>query len=339
MGRQKNVDLSIIPDDVKDKSAFEIKDQETKDKKDIERKKDVKVEKIKKPKKLSEAYAKRQASQSADLPAETRREKAETLREGGPKIKEEKKTEKKIKHRVKKVLTSKTGPVIQIRKKPLHGKNYRQAQKLIDKNTLYSVDEALKILPKTAKSKFTESVEVHLKLAPKKSKEKQSIRGTIKFPHPTGKKIRIAALCGKPEKAKKAGAEIAGSDDLIKQIKKGKIDFDILVAEPQMMAKIWPLAKILGPRGLMPNPKSGTISENIEATIKELAGGKIEYKTDDTGNIHVMTGKVKDDEKDLKENIQALIEAIGIGQIRNITICSTMGPGIKIDHESLEKDK
>jgi len=304
MGRQKNVDLSIIPEDVKDKEAFRVKDQETKAEKDVKRVKKIKAEKTKeKPKKEIKKPEK-----------------------------EEKKALEKSKTKVKKA--PKTVPVVQIRKKPIHGKNYRNAQKLIDKNTLYSVDEALQILPKTAKSNFTESVELHLKLLPKK--EDQSVRGTIKFPHSTGKKIRIAALCEKPEVAKKAGAEISGGDDLIEKIKKGKTDFDILVSEPQMMAKIAPLAKILGPKGLMPNPKSGTISENIEATIKDLAGGKVEYKSDDTGNIHLMVGKVKDEPKNLKENIKALIDAVGINQTRNIAICSTMGPGIKIDPESLE---
>lgn len=311
MGRQKNVDLSIIPEDVKDKEAFKIKDQETKDKEDQKRQKPIEADTAAKTKKV----------------AEIKKETKETQKPT--------KAKKPTKTKVKKSLARKAGPAIQIRQKPLHGKNYREAKKLIDKNNQYSLAEGLKILPQTAKSKFTESVEIHLKLIDKKSKDNQSIRGTIKFPHSTGKKIRIAALTEKPAKAKAAGATMAGSDNLINQIKKGKIDFDILVAEPPMMAKIAPLAKILGPKGLMPNPKSGTISDDIEATIKDLAGGKIEYKSDDTGNIHLMIGKVKDDPKNLSQNIKTLIDSINVNQIKNITICSTMGPGIKIDPESL----
>lgn len=317
MGRQKNIDMSIIPRDVVNKKEFEVDSQDLK-------KKDKKVGKLSK--------AKSRQTEGAGGNKKIEKVKKQNKVEQVDKVKEidKEKEEKKVKIEKPKSLT----PQIQIRKKPKHGKLYRKAQEEFDKTKLYTLDDALKILPKTANKKFEESIELHLKLETPKKGE-QNIRGMIKLPHSTGKSVQIAALTVKPEIAKKAGAKLAGADDLIAKIKAGKIDFDILVAEPTMMTKIAPLAKILGPKGLMPNPKSGTISDDIETTIKDLTGGKVEYKADETGNVHMLIGKVKDDAKNLKENINTLIEAIGANQIRNITICSTMGPGIKIDPEKI----
>jgi large subunit ribosomal protein L1 len=286
MGRQKNVDMSIIPEDISDKSKFEVKSQDLKASKaksataSREGGKKVSEKKVKTKmadektlvKKLS-ADMKGAKSRQAEGDVGSKKAKVKAVQEKKPK---QPLAEKKIKEIKKASKKSLKHPPLAIRKKSKHGKLYRQAEKELDKSKLYSFTEALKILPKTANKKFPEGVELHLKLATLKKGE--SIRGTLKLPHSTGKSIRIAALTTKPAVAKNAGASIAGSDDLIEKIKKGKIDFDILVAEPAMMAKIAPLAKILGPKGLMPNPKSGTISSDIKKTVKELAVVKSNIK-------------------------------------------------------------
>lgn len=212
---------------------------------------------------------------------------------------------------------------------------------LITKDQVYSMDEAIELLKKTANTKFVGSVEVHVKTNIDPKKTDQAIRGTLSLPHGTGKVKKIAAFVteGKEDAAKKAGAQLVGGEELIKSIKESeKTDFDIAVAEPAMMPKLAVIAKILGTRGLMPNPKTGTVSENIAQAIAEIAGGKVSFKNDDSGNLHQIIGKTDFDAAKLSENLKAFYDAVMQSKpatvkksyLANMTINATMGPSIKI---------
>nr|AQS29928.1 hypothetical protein [uncultured bacterium] len=221
-------------------------------------------------------------------------------------------------------------------------KRYQELSKKIDKAKSYPATEAIKLARETANTKFDASIEVHFKLGIDSKKGEQQVRGAITLPHGTGKTKRVAAFVGpdKEKEAKEAGADIVGGEELIKVIQKtGKIDFDVAVATPDMMPKIAPAAKILGPRGLMPSPKSETITTNLKKTIGELKKGKISFKNDDTGNIHQIIGKASFTENQLLENYQTFLEAIkkvkpssakGI-YLQHISLSSSMGPGIKVE--------
>ena len=222
----------------------------------------------------------------------------------------------------------------------MHSKHYQSIKQKIDNNKTYAINEAIDIIKKTASKKFDESVEVHIKLGIDPKKSEQHVRGAVALPHSTGKTIKIAAFTNSPEKAKKAGAIIAGGQELIDEIKKTeKTDFEVTVAEPTMMKQIAPIARILGTRGLMPSPKTGTVTPDIEKAIKELTGGKVNFKNDDTGNIHQLVGKASLNNNELFENIKMFTEAIkkikpsGVkGEyIKSVTVCSTMGPGVRIN--------
>ncbi len=217
-----------------------------------------------------------------------------------------------------------------------------QAKEKIENGKLYKISEAIELVKETSKVKFDASVEVHVKLNIDPKKSDQIIRGSVILPNGTGKKIRVVAfvLEDQIDQAKKFGADIAGSDDLINKIKKtNKTDFDIAVTTPDMMKNLSVIARILGQKGLMPNIKTGTISSNLEKMIGELKKGKITYKNDDTANIHVIIGKVSFESKLLVENFNIFIEALKKTKpgtlkgsfIKNITITSSMGPGIKIE--------
>jgi large subunit ribosomal protein L1 len=218
-------------------------------------------------------------------------------------------------------------------------KRIKEMDAKIDKNKVYSLEEAVKLVEETSTVKFDASVEVHVNLGIDPKKGDQIIRSTVTLPHGNGKEKKIAAFTSKIAEAKKAGASIAGDDDLIAKIKKtGKCDFDVAVATPDMMPKIAQIAKILGQKGLMPNPKSGTIGPNITKMIEELKKGKETFKNDDSGNVHLAVGKVSFGEAKLTENISNFIEIIkkikpsGVKgtYIKGISISSSMGPGIKI---------
>lgn len=211
-----------------------------------------------------------------------------------------------------------------------------------DKTKIYPIGEAIGIVKKTSRVKFDASVEVHFRLGVDPKKNDQQIRSTIVLPHSAGKKKKIAAfvLPEQEKEAKDAGAEIVGGEELIKKIKDTKkIDFEIAVAVPGIMRSLASIAKILGPRGLMPSPKSETITTNLKKTISELQKGKVAFKNDNTGNIHQTIGKISNSDKDLTENYQSFLEALNKAKpatakgeyIKNITICSTMGPGIKVE--------
>ncbi len=211
----------------------------------------------------------------------------------------------------------------------------------------YEPEEAITLLKKMASCKFDESVEVHIKLGVNPKQADQQVRGTIILPNGTGKKKRIAVFA-KGEKAVEAsdrGADIVGSDDLVEKIKKGEIDFDICISTPDMMKSVGGLGKILGPRGLMPNPKSGTVTMEVGKAIDEIKKGRIEYRCDEYGIVHSPIGKVSFEPEAILQNLTTFVESIikakpsaAKGQyIKTITIASTMGPGIKIDSKSMKK--
>ncbi len=219
-------------------------------------------------------------------------------------------------------------------------KRAKSAAELVNKDNVYSATEAIELAKKTATTKFVGSIEVHVKTAIDAKKTDQAIRGSITLPHGTGKTRKIAAFVTETNEAaaKAAGATVVGGEELIKTIKETeKTDFDIAVCEPAMMPKLAQIAKILGTRGMMPNPKTGTVSDNIEAAIKEIAGGKINFKNDNTGNVHQIIGKTDFDSAKLAENLKTFIDALQTTKpaavkrafLTSMTINSTMGPGIK----------
>ena len=210
------------------------------------------------------------------------------------------------------------------------------------KNKIYSnLDEAIKILKETATTKFVESVELHANLNIDPKYADQQLRTTVTLPHGIGKKLTIAVLTDNEnfDEAKNAGADIIGNDELIENITKGKIDFDLLIATPNMMPKLAKLGRLLGPKGLMPSPKSGTVSNTLEATLTEFKKGKFEYKADKTGVVHVNFGKSNFTESQLIDNLKALYNSIEKNRpsgvkgkyFKSLFICTTMGSSIKLD--------
>ena len=227
-----------------------------------------------------------------------------------------------------------------------HGKKYVDSAKLIDKAKLYDVDEALDICVKTGTAKFDETVELHVKLGVDGRHADQQVRGAIVLPNGTGKTVRVLAICKdeKIEDAKAAGAEFVGGADMIQKIQsEGWMDFDVLITTPDCMGLVGRLGKILGPRGLMPNPKAGTVSPDIARAIREAKAGKIEYRLDKTNIIHCPIGKVSFGVQKLQENLDVLMGAIvkakpaaAKGQyIRSCVVASTMGPGVKVNGAKL----
>ena len=223
-----------------------------------------------------------------------------------------------------------------------HGKKYVDGAKLIERSRLYDTQEALDLCVKTGTAKFDETVEVHVKLGVDGRHADQQVRGAIVLPHGTGKTVRVLAIC-KPEKedeARAAGAEFVGGNDMIQKIQsEGWMDFDVLITTPDMMGMVGRLGKILGPRGLMPNPKAGTVAPDIARAITEAKAGKIEYRLDKTNIIHCPIGKISFGTEKLKENFNTLLEAINKAKpaaakgqyIRSCVVAATMGPGVKIN--------
>ena len=221
-------------------------------------------------------------------------------------------------------------------------KRFNEVAKLVDANKLYSIKEASALVKQTAKAKFDESIEIHVRLGIDPKQSDQSVRGTILLPNGIGKtrKVAVIAKGEKQIEAKDAGADNYGSTDIVDEIAKGWLDFEVLVATPDSMKDLSKVAKILGPKGLMPNPKSGTVTFDIKETVKALKKGRVEYKNDSYGIIHCSVGKASFEQEKLAENIVSLVEAIqkskpstSKGQyIKSISISSTMGPGIYIDH-------
>ena len=223
-----------------------------------------------------------------------------------------------------------------------HGKKYVDSAKLIDRAKLYDTTEALELCVKTGSAKFDESVEVHVKLGVDSRHADQQVRGAIVLPNGTGKSVRVVAICkGDNEKAAQAaGAEYVGAEELVQKIQnEGWVDFDVLITTPDMMGLVGRLGKVLGPRGLIPNPKAGTVTPDIGKAVTEAKAGKIEYRLDKTNIIHCVIGKVSFGAEKLQANFDALLEAIikakpaaAKGQyIKSCVVASTMGPGVKIN--------
>lgn len=221
------------------------------------------------------------------------------------------------------------------------GKRLNETAKLVDKNKVYSLAEAAALVKQTAKAKFDETVELHIKLGIDPKQSDQIVRGTVTLPHGIGKTRKVAVITKgeKQAEAKEAGADMIGGDDLIEDISKGSLDFDVLVATPDIMKDLSKVAKILGPKGLMPNPKAGTVTFEIGDTVKELKKGRVEYKNDSYGIIHCPVGKVSFDAEKLADNIKTLFEAVSKAKpssskgqyIKSASVSSTMGPGIYVD--------
>jgi len=227
------------------------------------------------------------------------------------------------------------------------GKKYTEARKKIDRDRRYELAEAIDLVKGTASAKFDETTEVAIRLGVDPRKSDQMVRGTVMLPHGTGKTVRVLVFAkGEKEiEAKEAGADFVGADDLVEKIQGGWLDFDKAVATPDMMGLVGRIAKILGPRGMMPNPKVGTVTLNIKETIGEIKKGKVEFRTDKGANLHVPVGKVSFESDQLLENIVSLVDTVNRmrptaskGQyMRNMVLSSTMGPGVKIDIASLKE--
>ncbi|OJV65731.1 MAG: 50S ribosomal protein L1 [Clostridiales bacterium 38-18] len=229
---------------------------------------------------------------------------------------------------------------------PKRGKAYQESEKLVERNRLYDVDEALKLVKQTAKAKFDETVELHIKLGVDGRHADQQVRGAIVLPHGTGKTKRVLVIAKgeKAAEAEKAGADFVGAEDIITKIQNENwFDYDVIVSTPDMMGQLGRLGRVLGPKGLMPNPKSGTVTFDLERAVNEIKAGKVEYRLDKTNIVHVSIGKASFDEVKLSENLSALIDAVVKAKpaaakgtyLRSVTLSSTMGPGIKLNAAKL----
>ena len=221
------------------------------------------------------------------------------------------------------------------------GKRAKAMLEGLDLNASYSIEEAVKVLKERSKVKFDETVEVAICLGVDPRHADQMVRGVIGLPNGTGKNVRVAVFArgDNAEKAKAAGAEFVGAEDLMEIIQKGEMGFDRCIATPDMMAVVGRLGKVLGPRGLMPNPKLGTVTQDVEAAIKAAKGGQVEYRVEKAGVIHVGVGKISFDEKAIVENVKTLVSAVAKARpsgvkgtsFKNMSLTSTMGPGLTID--------
>ena len=222
-----------------------------------------------------------------------------------------------------------------------HGKKYVEAAKLYDKQTQYDRDEAVAIVKKLATAKFDETIEAHIRTGCDGRHADQQIRGAVVLPHGTGKQVRVLVFAknAKADEALAAGAEFVGAEELVPKIQGGWFDFDVCVATPDMMGMVGRLGRVLGPKGLMPNPKSGTVSMDVTRAINDIKAGKVEYRVDKTAIIHCPVGKASFDEVKLQENLRTLMEAIIKAKpaaakgtyIRSAVLSTTMGPGIKLN--------
>ena len=225
------------------------------------------------------------------------------------------------------------------------GKRYKNASAGIDRNQNYKVAEAVKIVKAGATSKFDETVEVAINLNVDPRHADQMVRGMVQLPHGTGKSVRVAVFAkgDKADEAKEAGADLVGADDLAQSIQDGTIDFDRCIATPDMMAVVGKLGKVLGPRGLMPNPKLGTVTQDVAEAVRGAKGGQVEFRVEKTGIIHAGVGKASFDEGALVENVTAFVDAIAKAKpsgvkgtyFKKVAISSTMGPGVKVEVSSI----
>ena len=226
------------------------------------------------------------------------------------------------------------------------GKKYLEKEKLVDKSMLYDTNEAVELVVKTSTAKFDETVEAHIRLGVDSRHADQQVRGAVVLPHGTGKKARVLVFAKGPkaEEAEKAGADYVGAEDMVAKIQNENwFDFDIIVATPDMMGLVGRIGRVLGPKGLMPNPKAGTVTMDVTKAIEDIKAGKIEYRLDKTNIIHVPVGKVSFGAEKLYDNFQTLISAVikakpaaTKGQyLRSIVLSTTMGPGVKVNHAKI----
>lgn len=227
------------------------------------------------------------------------------------------------------------------------GKKYQEALKLVDRNKQYSLTEAVELLKKVNYTKFDATVEIAFRLNIDPRKAEQNLRGAVSLPHGTGKTVRVLVIANgdKAKEALEAGADYAGNEEYLEKIKGGWFEFDTLIATPDMMGNLGKLGRILGPKGLMPNPKTGTVTNDVEKVVKEFKAGKVEYRTDKVGNIQVPVGKISFEDSKLMGNIKTVYEQMmrikpqtvkGV-YMKNVAIASTMSPGIKVLPESMAK--
>ena len=224
-------------------------------------------------------------------------------------------------------------------------KRFRNEKAKIDANNYYSIEQAITLVKETSSAKFNEYIEAHISLAIDPKYADQQLRTTVILPHGTGKSLRIGALVSneKIADAQEAGADVFGNEDLIEDISKGVLNFDLLIATADMMPKLAKLGRVLGPKGLMPSPKAGTVTADLKATIDEFKKGKLEYRADKTGIVHISFGKADFAELQLRENLDAFYQSVEANKpsgvkgkyVKTVTLCSTMGPGIPIDLASL----
>lgn len=223
-----------------------------------------------------------------------------------------------------------------------HGKKYLEAAKAVDRTTLYDPADAISTVKKLATAKFDETIEVHIKTGCDGRHADQQIRGAVVLPHGTGKQVRVLVFAkgAKADEAAAAGAEFVGAEELVPKIQnEGWFDFDVVVATPDMMGVVGRLGRVLGPKGLMPNPKAGTVTMDVTKAVQEIKAGKIEYRLDKTNIIHVPIGKASFTEEQLSDNLQTLIDAINKARpntlkgqyLRSVTLAPTMGPGVKVN--------
>lgn len=225
------------------------------------------------------------------------------------------------------------------------GKRYTAALENIDRNAVYSIEDAVKILKDNAKTKFDETIEVAMNLGVDPRHADQMVRGTVSLPHGTGKSLRVAVFAkdAKADEAREAGADIVGAEDLMEQIQGGMMDFDRCIATPDMMGIVGRLGKVLGPKGMMPNPKLGTVTPDVAGAIKAAKAGQIEFRVEKMGIIHAGVGKASFSAEQLQENIAAFVSAIQHAKpsgakgtyVKKVSVTSTMGPGIKLDVSAL----
>jgi large subunit ribosomal protein L1 len=230
----------------------------------------------------------------------------------------------------------------------MSGKRYADALKRFDRDHFYTPVEALELAQSTAKAGFDESIDVSVRLGVDPRKADQMVRGTVGLPSGTGKDVRVAVFAtgAAAQEARDAGADLVGADDLAAQVEAGKFDFDVAVATPDMMPLVGRLGRALGPRGLMPNPKTGTVTTDVARAVSEFKGGKVEYRTDRYGNVHVPLGKASFEPPALEANFRAVLDELNRAKpasskgryLRKITISSTMGPGVRVDTNRLRPD-
>ena len=225
----------------------------------------------------------------------------------------------------------------------MKGKRYLESAKLVNRANLYTPQEALDLCAKTASAKFDETVELHIKLGVDGRQADQQVRGTVVLPNGTGRSVKVLVITkgDNADLATKAGADYVGAEDMIAKIQQGWLDFDVCITTPDMMPVIGRIAKVLGPKGLMPNPKSGTVTTDVVKAINDVKAGKVEYRLDKTNIVHVMIGKVSFGTEKLLVNFNALMDAIVKAKpqaakgtyIKSVNLSSTMGPGIKVDYK------